>query len=183
MGLMEEKGDPDSEPVPGWWPQSNAWLSAECTLKDVKCFFLFYLFSLFLSLFLPVPFFLLSLFVWSHHFVSLPPDCIRIDCSLSKWFYPFFWLKCICLCSGAFLLFLWPHDWHLSHYTDFCSSMFSYVWISIFGFLFFQLQTISLFFTLITIYYLCLSDQFVLFLTPQLSTHIFSFTLISTFLM
>lgn len=30
-----KKGDPDSEPVPGWWPQKNAWLSAECTLKDV----------------------------------------------------------------------------------------------------------------------------------------------------
>lgn len=51
MGLMEEKGDPDSEPVPGWWPQSNAWLSAECTLKDVKCLFsLLSSFCLFLSL-------------------------------------------------------------------------------------------------------------------------------------
>lgn len=49
MRLMEEKGDPDSEPVPGWWPQSNAWLSAECTLKDVKCF-VFFLFYLFFSL-------------------------------------------------------------------------------------------------------------------------------------
>ncbi|KAA8582802.1 hypothetical protein FQN60_006473, partial [Etheostoma spectabile] len=36
MGLMEEKGDPDLEPVPGWWPQSNAWVSAECTLKDAQ---------------------------------------------------------------------------------------------------------------------------------------------------
>lgn len=43
MGLMKGKGDPDSEPVPGWWPQSKVWLSAECTLKDVKMsFFLFY---------------------------------------------------------------------------------------------------------------------------------------------
>lgn len=54
-GLMDEKGDPDSEPVPGWWPQSNAWLSAECTLKDVKC--LFFSFILFLSL--SCPFFIL----------------------------------------------------------------------------------------------------------------------------
>lgn len=46
MGLMEEKGDADSEPVPGWWPQSIAWLSAECTLKDVKCLFFSFIFSL-----------------------------------------------------------------------------------------------------------------------------------------
>lgn len=64
MGLMEEKGDPDSEPVPGWWPQSNAWLSAECTLKDVKCFsFLFYsFFSFFLSLSFSFSFYLISPF-------------------------------------------------------------------------------------------------------------------------
>lgn len=51
MGLVDGKGDPDSEPVPGWWPQSNAWLSAECTLKDVKCLFFLSLSALsFLSL-------------------------------------------------------------------------------------------------------------------------------------
>lgn len=69
MWLMEVKGDPDSESVPGWWPQSNAWLSAECTLKDVKCLFLsFCLFlSLFLSFFRFSPFFnLISPF----HFLS-----------------------------------------------------------------------------------------------------------------
>lgn len=88
MGLMEVKGDPDSEPVPGWWPQSNAWLSAECTLKDVKCFFSF----IFLSFcpFLSVPFFLLFFLFDLTISLSLPPDCIRIDCSLSKWSYPFF---------------------------------------------------------------------------------------------
>lgn len=79
--VSDTKGDPDSEPVPGWWPQSNAWLSAECTLKDVKCFFSLSLFLLF----------------WFNLTISLslPPDCIRIDCSLSKWFYPFLWLKCV----------------------------------------------------------------------------------------
>lgn len=85
MGLMKGKGDPDSEPVPGWWPQSKVWLSAECTLKDVKMsFFLFYPISSFYLFFLL--FFLFDLTIS----LSLPPDCIRIDCSLSKWFYPFF---------------------------------------------------------------------------------------------
>lgn len=91
-----EKGDPDSEPVPGWWPQSNVWLSAECTLKDVNCFYFFSLSFLFSSFFL---FFLFSLFFLPFFLfaltisLSLLPDCIRIDCSLSKWFYPFFWLN------------------------------------------------------------------------------------------
>lgn len=92
---MEEKGDPDSEPVPGWWPQSNVWLSAECTLKDVKCLFFSLSFSLsllYFSFLLSVSFFFLFDLTIS---LFLPPDCIRIDCSLSKWFYPFFWLKCI----------------------------------------------------------------------------------------
>lgn len=85
MGLMKGKGDPDSEPVPGWWPQSKVWLSAECTLKDVKMSFFSLLSNLFfLSFFLL--FFLFDLTIS----LSLPPDCIRIDCSLSKWFYPFF---------------------------------------------------------------------------------------------
>lgn len=90
MGLMEEKGDPDSEPVPGWWPQSNAWLSAECTLKDVKCFSFFLSFLLSISIFLSLPFFLLFFLFDLTISLSLLPDCIRIDCSLSKWFYPFF---------------------------------------------------------------------------------------------
>lgn len=59
--------------------------------------------SSFLSFFLLFFLFVLTISL------SLPPDCIRIDCSLSKWFYPFFWLKCFCLlililCSGPFLL-------------------------------------------------------------------------------
>lgn len=128
---MEEKGDPDSEPVPGWWPQSNAWLSAECTLKDVKCFFLSLLSFLLFLLFLSVPFFLLFFLFDLTISLSLPPDCIRIDCSLSKWFYPFFWLKCICLShldsvQWTFSAFSWPHDeWHLPHYPHVRSYTFS----------------------------------------------------------
>ena len=71
------------------------WLSAECTLKDVKCLFLSLSLSFlcFLSFCLSLcPFFFFFFFQLTIS-LSLPPDCIRIDCSLSKWFYPFFWLK------------------------------------------------------------------------------------------
>lgn len=94
-GTDREKGDPDSEPVPGWWPQRIVWLSAGCTLKDVKCCFLFLsVFCLFSSFFLSFFFFSLcpSFLFQLTISLSLLPDCIRIDCSLSKWFYPFFWL-------------------------------------------------------------------------------------------
>lgn len=57
------------EAVPGWWALKSTELSAECTLKDVKFSPLlccsFFSFNLTISL-------------------SLSPDCIRIDCNLSK---------------------------------------------------------------------------------------------------
>lgn len=53
MGLMKGKGDPDSEPVPGWWPQIKVWLSAECTLKDVKMSFFFSFIQSLLSILFP----------------------------------------------------------------------------------------------------------------------------------
>ena len=73
----------------------------------------------FLSFFLSLLFFFLFDLTIS---LSLPPDCIRIDCSLSKWFYPFFWLKCIhLLCSVALSALLCPHDTSLI--TNICLNL------------------------------------------------------------
>lgn len=61
--------------------------TAECTLKDVKCFFFC---SLFFNLY--CFFWIYFLGISPSHSLPLSPDCIRIDCNLSKWFFAFLWL-------------------------------------------------------------------------------------------
>lgn len=108
-----------------------------CRMYLEGCKMSFFSFILFLSLSFSFSF----LFFFFNLTISLflPPDCIRIDCSLSKWFYPFFWLKCICLshswfCAVAlFCFFLTSHSvTPLSLPISLCP--FSCLWISIFFF-------------------------------------------------
>lgn len=68
-----------------------------------------------MSLFLSVLSFLPSFFLDFTISLSLPPDCIRIDCSLSKWFYSIFLPKQICTdCISCWCALLHPpaHNWH-----------------------------------------------------------------------